>query len=201
MSNPGNKKLWFRLGIAGGALLLLGLYIFWYSARTWQYEQIAPDILYRTGLRTSSEFVNACNASGCRTVLLLLDGQEQSGEEAQLSIKFIYHNRLKYFEINIPADKSPTPAQVKSALDLITNPQRQPVLLFCADGRRSAMLAAAYRLSVQHLSPSATLALARQSDLSPDALAAVSSFINTYPATLLTLPTLPTQPAQPVTHP
>lgn len=179
----GLSKTWLRVGIIAGLIVAMGLYAFWYSGRTYQYEEIEQNLLYRSGLRTSSEFVNACNESGCRTVLMLMGENEQTGQEAQEAVKFVFRNRLKYLYVPMPTDQQPTREQIKTALDWIAQPKRQPVLLFCTDGRRSAMVAAAYRLSTKHMSWEAVRELAEKSDLSPATLVSVTAFINSYATT------------------
>ena len=177
------SKVLTRIGIIGAIAALLAGYIFWYSSNTWQYRQIEPDVLYRTGLRSNDEFVAACNKAYCQTIVFLATPDEQAADVWQKAQTFCYRNRLRTRGFAIPPDQFPTPGQITGILEVIATARYQPILLVCTDGRRGAMVAAAYQMSVQHLDRQAVINLTTHSDLSPESQAAVIRYINTYSPT------------------
>ena len=125
-------------------------YSWWHTSTTWQYEQIEPGILYRCSMRDAQEAINATQKADARSMVLLMTAEQSSSPAGELVQKFGMRNRIAVNSF-APANDTLSTETIRSVLEVIMTPKRQPVILISPDGRLSGMMAAAYQLSVKKM--------------------------------------------------
>ena len=106
------------------------------------WDVVKPGILYRSGQLTSTQLIKAVGRYGIRTVVnFQLPGREMEAERAlagKLGIGFV--------NLPMPGDGFGEEAQFRKVLEVIDDPERQPVLVHCARGTcRTGSAVALYR--------------------------------------------------------
>ena len=91
---------------------------------------LKPGILYRSGQLSSTQLIKAVQRYGIRTVVnFQLPGREMEAERTlagKLGIGFV--------NLPMPGDGFGEEAQFRKVLEVIDDPERQPVLVHCAGG-------------------------------------------------------------------
>ena len=106
------------------------------------WDVVKPGILYRSGQLSSTQLIEAVGRYGIRTVVnFQLPGREMEAERAlagKLGIGFV--------NLPMPGDGFGEEAQFRKVLEVIDDPERQPVLVHCARGTcRTGSAVALYR--------------------------------------------------------
>jgi len=106
------------------------------------WDVVKPGILYRSGQLSSTQLTEAVRRYGIRTVVnFQLPGREMEAERAlagKLGIGFV--------NLPMPGDGFGEEAQFRKVLEVIDDPERQPVLVHCARGTcRTGSAVALYR--------------------------------------------------------
>jgi protein tyrosine phosphatase (PTP) superfamily phosphohydrolase (DUF442 family) len=106
------------------------------------WDVVKPGILYRSGQLTSTQLIKAVGRYGIRTVVnFQLPGREMEAERTlagKLGIGFV--------NLPMPGDGFGEEAQFRKVLEVIDDPERQPVLVHCARGTcRTGSAVALYR--------------------------------------------------------
>lgn len=177
-------QVYLRIGLLLTVAVGFLLYIWIYSGRTPQYEVIEPGVLYRAVYTAPQEYVNAANASHCSTSCAVFSEAEALQPPADGTLMLASRGKIRYRELRIPNGHAPTSAQVEEFLTWMGKGSFHPMLLISPTGERTAMLAAAYRLSVMHMSLEQTVAAIDQCDSSQDAKKAAKAFAQRYAATM-----------------
>jgi protein-tyrosine phosphatase len=146
-------RMYFWIAGIVVALVLGGFLVWRQFFETYHFREVAPNLLYRDGLRDlEREFNNGINDMPQRpgAVVSLLDEHENQKEPFSLEHDFCRRSKLRYFNFPIALGGWPTTGQVRDFLKLTEDPKHQPVLVHCAQGvRRTGMMVAAYQMSVQ----------------------------------------------------
>ena len=94
------------------------------------WDVVKPGILYRSGQLTSTQLTEAVRRYGIRTVVnFQLPGREMEAERTlagKLGIGFV--------NLPMPGDGFGEEAQFRKVLEVIDDPERQPVLVHCTRG-------------------------------------------------------------------
>jgi len=106
------------------------------------WDVVKPGILYRSGQLSSTQLIKAVQRYGIRTVVnFQLPGREMEAERilaGKLGIGFV--------NLPMPGDGFGEEAQFRKVLEVIDDPERQPVLVHCARGTcRTGSAVALYR--------------------------------------------------------
>ena len=106
------------------------------------WDVVKPGILYRSGQLSSTQLTEAVRRYGIRTVVnFQLPGREMEAERTlagKLGIGFV--------NLPMPGDGFGEEAQFRKVLEVIDDPERQPVLVHCARGTcRTGSAVALYR--------------------------------------------------------
>jgi protein tyrosine phosphatase (PTP) superfamily phosphohydrolase (DUF442 family) len=143
------------VGAAIGRLELLGLR---FSVKPYQ-AQVAPRL--RRGSRVDRDGMRALAAQGYRTVIALTAERIPGEEEAARELG------LRFHRIPIVDNTAPTLAQMKTFLDLATDPRSGRVYVHCEAGKgRTGTAVAAYRMAVEGVSSGKAIAEAHRFGLS-----------------------------------
>ncbi len=106
------------------------------------WDVVKPGILYRSGQLSSTQLTEAVRRYGIRTVVnFQLPGREMEAERTlagKLGIGFV--------NLPMPGDGFGEEVQFRKVLEVIDDPERQPVLVHCARGTcRTGSAVALYR--------------------------------------------------------
>lgn len=147
-----NRKSVLWIGIAIVTLVVAGgLY---YYHRTYHLLAVQPGVLYRSGLQKFHAFENAIRKAKPRTIVTLVDDREiADGEKPQFKREIdTFADRARGITVErvlIKLGGWPDGQQCEQFIKIVSDPQKQPVLVHCAQGvRRTGMMVAAYQMSV-----------------------------------------------------
>jgi protein tyrosine/serine phosphatase len=133
----------------GVVLVVLALWAWRVRLATFRFAAVHCHVLYRHGNRTLREFRTATRRCHAKTVVMLADDDETSHDPSKSVMDFCREQGIDVVRIPIGPDGWPTTDQVTEFLGVVTDQERQPVLLHCATGiRRTCMFAAAYQESI-----------------------------------------------------
>jgi protein tyrosine phosphatase (PTP) superfamily phosphohydrolase (DUF442 family) len=128
---------------------LLGGGVWWEWFETYHLAAVQAGVLYRDGVRSKHEMQNALRKVKPRTVVRLVDEEEQGREPFASEVTYCHEHGIAVIDIPIPLGGWPTMEQVNKFLRIVTDPAKQPVLVHCAQGvRRTGMMAAAFQRKV-----------------------------------------------------
>jgi protein tyrosine phosphatase (PTP) superfamily phosphohydrolase (DUF442 family) len=164
-------------------VLLVGLSIWAWAQffRTYHLLTVQDKVLYRTGLKSISEFQNTCDRVRPRTVISLADRVEQEKEPFNREMRYCTNSQIKYISMPVTLGGWPSTAQVRQFLELVAEAKRQPVLVHCAQGvRRTGMMVAAYQLSVLKFDKPRAKAAIERFGHSQRTVGDIERFIDTY---------------------
>ena len=134
------------------AIVVLGALALWIwrtRVATFRFAAVHSHVLYRHGNRSPHEFRNAARRCHAQTVVMLADDSETAREPSKSALEFCREQGIDIVRIPVGPEGWPTADQVTQFLGVVTDANRQPVLLHCAAGvRRTCMFAAAYQESV-----------------------------------------------------
>ncbi len=131
------------------AVALIAGFIWYWFFRDYRYGVVQKGVLYRDGLRTHHEFNIALRRARPKTVVSLICPEEMkkdifAGEEQYLS-----DNGVRLIRIPLYYATWPTADQVRQFIDVVQNPDNQPVLVHCAQGViRTGFMVTAYQSAV-----------------------------------------------------
>ena len=155
------RRRWVILSLAG-VLLLAGLsglaWSEWQKARWNRFNTVSGGVLYRSGRLSPEVLAEAVALHGLRTVV---DLTPATGEDALLHAeegKVLSATGVRYVEMPIPGDDSPSPEQVEAWLALLADEGSRPILVHCKHGvHRTGQMVAAYE--IEYLGKSSEQAL------------------------------------------
>lgn len=142
--------LWIGIGLLVAAA---GWWIY-RTQSTYHLATVETGKLYRCGLQSFGEFENAIRKVRPKTLVTLVDDREVADPEKPQFRREIDTfadpaRGVSVVRVAIPLGGWPEGDQVERFLAVATDPQRQPVMVHCAQGvRRTGMMAAAYQMSV-----------------------------------------------------
>jgi len=135
-----------------GILIALAGWLAWRQwFQTYHLVVVRPAVLYRDGVRSRREFATMLRIKRPKTIVSLVDDNEIGREPFVSEIMMCRRQNIDVVRIPIPLGGWPDSAQVQEFLDIAAAPQRQPVLVHCAQGvRRTGMMVAAYQESIMN---------------------------------------------------
>jgi len=155
--------------------------VWWTRFATYHFATVRKGVLYRDGNRSMREFAHACQRARIRTVVMLNDEQEARRKPFSEEADFCRAGRIRLERIPISPGERPSSADVRLFLDIVADPDNQPVLVHCAQGlRRTGMMVAAYQLSVLNYTPEQAKAGILLWGRKPERLDDVRGFIDDY---------------------
>lgn len=108
------------------------------------FSEVTPGVLYRSGQMLPAHFEQIVRKHGIRTVVCLNPGEQP--QEPILARKL----GVTPVDFEMPGSGRGEPAQFYRFLELLGDPQRQPVLVHCAAGAyRTGVSVALYRMLYQ----------------------------------------------------
>lgn len=153
LSIPGvrRRRRWGRpLIVLLVALAAAGAYVWQCYLSTYHLATVQPHVLYRDGNQSPCQFETAIRKVQPRTVVSLIDDNELADEEKpqfQAEAEFLEKKGIRLERIPVKLGGWPTKADVQRFLDVASDPEKQPVLVHCAQGvRRTGMMVAAYQM-------------------------------------------------------
>ena len=142
--------VWIAIVALVAALLAGGVWWKWFQ--TYHLVTVKEGVLYRTGNRGMREFENTVRVVGPKTVICLVDDKELADPEKRMfnaEIDWLGKRGVRVERIAVKLGGWPTTGDVRKFLEIVATPERQPVLIHCAQGvRRTGMFVAAYQESV-----------------------------------------------------
>ena len=150
-------------------------------------------VLYRDGVHTVREFEVAVRKAKPRTVVRLIDETEAKNEPFLSEKAYCREQKIALIELPIKLGGWPMPGQVDAFLNIVTDPNRQPVIVHCAQGvRRTGMMVAAYQESILGYDTVRAKSEILTFGHSPRTIGDVMKFIDVYDSKTRSLPvTLP----------
>ena len=114
------------------------------------FYAVKPGVLYRSGNLYPADMERLIRRYGLRTVVNLREDVKFAS--LGLSEKtWVEERGLRY--VYLPSPPKITPCMVRRFLEVATDPENQPVLVHCHQGRgRTGVLVAAYRIAVERWS-------------------------------------------------
>lgn len=179
-----NKSVAFPfVALAAAIALAAGAVAWWRSTESYHFAVVKEGVLYRTGCRDLRQLDHACQRGRIRTVISLL-GNEETAKKPSLGEPAYCQERGIRFE-HIPVGRGPATQDVRRFLRIVSDPQRQPVLVHCRHGiHRTGMMVAAYQRTVLGFSVAEAKAAMLPFDNAAPSLNCVGVFIDAYdPAT------------------
>ena len=173
---------------------VVGFGIWWEWFETYHLATVQSGVLYRDGVRSKHEMENALRKVKARTVVRLVDEDEQGREPFASEVTYCHEHGIAVIDIPIPLGGWPTMEQVNKFLRIATDPAKQPVLVHCAQGvRRTGMMSAAFERKVLGWDKSKTRAAVLSFGHSRRTIDDVLRFIDGYDPATGAVPT--SQPA------
>jgi hypothetical protein len=186
------SKVHLRVAVLLIGAIALFVYVWVYLGNAPQYEVVQPGVLYRAVYTTPEEYINAADRSNCKTACAVFSEQEFLEPPVSETLGVASKAKIRYAELRIPKGGMPTAAQVDEFFTWMGKDKNIPMLLISPTGERTAMLAAAYRLGVMHLSLGQTLAAIDKCDSPDDVKRAAKAFAQSYAAAMQHPATTPT---------
>ena len=160
----------------------------WFDA--YHFAAVDKGKVYRDGVRTMREFDITLRRARPRTIVRLIDAAEQQNEPFTSEAARCKAEHIDLIELPIPLGGWPTSEQVDTFLNVASDPNRQPVLVHCAQGvRRTGMMVAAYQESILGYDAAKAKSAMLRFGHSQRTVGDVMKFIDVYDPKLRTLPT------------
>jgi protein-tyrosine phosphatase len=138
---------WIILLLVIGGVVGFGVWWEWFE--TYHLATVQVGVLYRDGVRSKHELENALRKVKARTVVRLVDEDEQGREPFAGEVTYCHEHGIAVIDIPIRLGGWPTMEQVNKFLRVATDAAKQPVLVHCAQGvRRTGMMTAAFEMKV-----------------------------------------------------
>ncbi len=161
-----------------------------FAFSTYHFATVHEGVLYRDGVHTIREFKIAVRKAKPKTVVRLIDEAEQKIEPSISESVYCQEHGIAILDLPIKLGGWPMPEQVNAFLNLVTDPNRQPVLVHCAQGvRRTGMMVAAYQESILGYDTARAKSEILTFGHSPRTIGDVMRFIDVYDPKARTLPT------------
>jgi protein tyrosine/serine phosphatase len=182
------RSMGWYLAIAA-VLIAVGLALrYWFDP--YHFAVVHENILYRDGVRTMREFDITLRKAKPKTIVRLIDSAEQRNEPFTSEAAYCTSHGINLVELPIQLGGWPTPEQVDTFLNIVSDPKRQPVLVHCAQGvRRTGMMVAAYQESILGYNAEQAKAAMLRFRHSQRTVGDVMKFIDVYDPKARTLPT------------
>jgi len=167
--------------LVAAILAAMGWWIFWAWFDTYHLAAVKEGALYRDGVRTIHQFDLAVRKTHVRTVVSLVDDQEITQEPFTDELAYCKLHGIEVVRLPVPLGGWPRGDQIDRFLEIATDPNRQPVLVHCAQGvRRTGMMVAAYEMSVLKLPKDRTVTAMMTFGHSQRTIGDVRKFIELY---------------------
>lgn len=148
------KKMWKQWGVVAGVVVLVGAgvltYFKWFDV--YRFEAVTPGVLYRDGMRNTWEFGTAIRRAQPKTVISLVTDAEVAEPrrgDFQGEARLLEQEGIDLVRMPVTFGGPPTQGQIEEFLSIVTDKDRQPVLVHCAQGVvRTGMMVAAYQREV-----------------------------------------------------
>ena len=152
-----------------------------YSARTYHFRVVTPGVLYRDGMRNPSQFARSCSRAGIKTVVSVIGHGEVVSERFAPAIEECRKNGMRTECLGVNIGGWPDTQAIRQFLEIVSDPQRRPVLVHCREGvRRTGMVVAAYQMSILGFTREQAKAAMEQFGHSARTVADVKRFIDLY---------------------
>jgi protein tyrosine phosphatase (PTP) superfamily phosphohydrolase (DUF442 family) len=186
-----------RIAIVGGIFLLAAVgAVGWLTFRTYHFEMVQQDVLYRCGNRGMAEFSNAVGRVHPKTVITLIDDQELNDPakgQFRAEANYLAAHGIQQVRIPVKLGGWPDSEDVRKFLAIVDDRKSRPVLVHCAQGvRRTGMFVAVYQESAMNYDPAkakeAVVSFGHSDHVTDD----VKAFIDAYnPVTMTVATTMP----------
>ena len=144
----GKSRMPWMIAVAA-VLSLAGICVWKFAFDAYHFATVHEGVLYRDGIRTIREFEIAVRKAKPRTIVRLIDAAEQNTEPFVSEMAYCNAHAITVVELPIKLGGWPMSEQVDAFLNIATDPDRQPVIVHCAQGvRRTGMMVAAYQQSI-----------------------------------------------------
>ena len=134
------------------ALAATGAYVWHCYIATYHLATVDAGALYRDGNQSPCQFQTAVRKVKPRTVVSLVDDNEVADPKKpqfEHEREFLDAKGIRLERIPVRLGGWPKKADVDRFLQIVNNPDNQPVLVHCAQGvRRTGMMVAAYQEAV-----------------------------------------------------
>jgi tyrosine-protein phosphatase SIW14 len=137
-----------------GFLLFIGIiaaaYLVDQHRTLYHFRTVDPGKLYRSGTLSRRGWDKVYAMTGIKTIInLRSEAEMNAGPWYATEKEFAAAKGVSLFDLSMPYDTPPTPAQVKRFLAIVTDPARLPALVHCEMGViRTGMMVAVYRIAV-----------------------------------------------------
>lgn len=129
------------MALAAGAILAVGVGTSACARLLYNFGTVEPGVLYRSAQPSPLFLRYVVHRYGIRT-LVNLRGRTPGHESA-----FAASHGLRLFAFDLSASTPPSPSEVRRFLDIVTDPDNQPVLVHCRNGvDRSGYMIGLYRV-------------------------------------------------------
>jgi len=149
-------------GLAIGALVCGGLWVFYAHFYTPNFSVAQEGVLYRSGQPDLGDMRRLRDTYGIRTVVNLRRENEQDGRKGpSLDEERAEADRLgmRFIHMPLDGDKPVDPNAVARWLEIVQDKANAPILIHCKQGvDRTGLLVAAFRKDLQGWSPERALA-------------------------------------------
>lgn len=134
------------VAVGGSALA----YFKWFD--TYRFEAVTEGVLYRDGMRNTWEFDTGLRQARPRTVVSLVTDAEVANPakgDFQGEARLLRQKGIELVRLPVTFGGPPTAADMARFLAIVTDEDRQPVLVHCAQGVvRTGMMVAVYQRQV-----------------------------------------------------
>lgn len=134
-------------------LLAIGAGLYWYlRVQTYHLKTVTPGVLYRDGNRGMREFATMLRKVQPRTVVTLVDEEELADPKKAMFAQeadLLKRKNIAQTNVIVPLGGYPSTSDIQRFLAIVEDPEKQPVVVHCAQGvRRTGMMVAAYQESI-----------------------------------------------------
>ena len=151
MSPPPRRRAGPRVAVALLiALVIAGVYVWRCHISTYHLATVQPGVLYRDGVQSPCQFETAVRKVKPKTVVSLVDEAEVADprkQQFEYEREFLEKKGIRLERIPVKLGGWPAKKDVDRFMEVVNDPENQPVLVHCAQGvRRTGMMVAAFQI-------------------------------------------------------